>query len=55
MARHNHEERKLQAEGTDCPGCADYWVRVAEAMDPTVERFGVPNYPPIKPFDYRVG
>lgn len=53
--RHNHEERVLQPEGTDCPVCARYWVNLAQAMDPTVERFGVPNYPPTNPFHYRVG
>jgi hypothetical protein len=53
--KHNHEERVLQPEGTDCVICADYWVHLAQAADPTVERFGVPNYPPTKPFDYRMG
>jgi len=53
--RHNHEERVLQPEGTDCDLCADYYVRLAEAMDPDVERFGVPNYPPIRPFSGGVG
>lgn len=53
--RHNHVTRELQPEGTDCPLCVDYYVRLVEAADPAVERFGVPNYPPVRPFSQGVG